>query len=409
MPARTLSPLDSPAIGTRADDLVEPCREPGPTAARPDPPPAEPALAVAFSGGGFRATLAAVGVGRFLADAGLLERVRYVSSVSGGSVAHGLLAVAWERLAKDGFAPERYDELVVQPLVQRIGESSLEAALLRNVWRIVGSKTRTDLLADLFDRWFFDGALLEELPAGTRFVFNAANLTTGVRFGFERDVVGDYVLGLVPARGTGLRVAQAAAASAAVPGAFAPLELALAFPCARGRRAALLDGGCYDNLGLEVVDSLPEVCLVAMNAGGTFQTGAWGRVPLVRDLARANALLYRQTNALRMRTMVERFQVWEQARKAGVTPPRWGRQGVLFGLATTMDAKATPEWTGTRPEPSREQIVELALTPTSFDRFDGELCEALIHRGWWLAGATLASFHRRLLGDLPRWRRLDGA
>lgn len=403
-PFRHTSPVDSPAIGTRANDLIEPCEAPRPPRAPLDPVDLGPAVAVAFSGGGFRAALAGVGVGRFLADAGLLARVRHVSSVSGGSLAHGLLAVAWSQLAEDGFAPGRYDQLVARRLVDRISSSSLSGALLRNVWRTWGSKTRTDVLADFFDDWFFGGVRLEDLPKGVRFVFNAANLTTGVRFGFERDVVGDYVLGLVATRGTGLRVAQAAAASAAVPGAFPTMEIDLPFPCAEGRTASLLDGGAYDNLGLEVVDDLPDDLLVALNAGGVFQTGGWGWVPLVKDLKRASGLLYRQTNALRMRTMVERFMAWERARAAGEPPPKWGRQGVLFGLATTMEDQAPPEWAATRPEPSREEIVELALTKTSFAKFDRDLCERLIHRGWWLAGATLTAFHRDRLPDtLPVW------
>ena len=33
------------------------------------------------------------------------------------------------------------------------------------------------------------------VPEGFRFLFNAFSLTTGVRFGFERDVVGDWVIG----------------------------------------------------------------------------------------------------------------------------------------------------------------------------------------------------------------------
>lgn len=404
---RFASPLDSPAIGTRAGDLIESCRAPTPPRKPNDPVAVEPPLAIAFSGGGFRATLAAVGVGRFLADAGLLGRVRHVSSVSGGSVAHGLLAVAWARLAQGGFGPELYDESVVRPLVERISRRSLTARLVRNIWRTWGSKTRTDVLADFFDDWFFGGARLEDLPEGTRFVFNAANLTSGVRFGFERDVLGDYVLGLVPTRGTGLRVAQAAAASAAVPGAFAVMEIDQPFPCAEGRKAALLDGGSYDNLGLEVLNNLPKELLVAINAGGLFQTGRWGRVPVVKDLKRASGLLYRQTNALRMRTMVERFMAFEQAREAGTPPPSWARQGVLFGLATTMDKKAPAEWADERPEPSREEIVELALTATSFGKFDRRLCERLIQRGWWLAGATLTSFHRsHLPAALPVWRPL---
>jgi NTE family protein len=401
------SPLDSAMIGTSASDLIEGCRVQEPCPGRPEPVEVEPPLAVAFSGGGFRATLAAIGVGLFLADAGLLGRVRYFSSVSGGSVANGLVACAWEKLRARGFSSEAYERHVVHPLVDQISRRSLTATLVRNAWRTVGKKTRTDLLADFLDEWFFDQRRLEDLPGGIRFVFNAANISTGVRFGFERDVLGDWVIGRVATAGAGIRVAQAVAASAAVPGAFAPMRLDLPFPCAQGRTAMLVDGGAYDNLGLEVIDDLRDVCLVAINAGGVFQTGRWGWVPVARELKRASGLLYRQSSALRMRTMIERFRAWEFARDAGEPPPAWARQGVLFGLATTMGDSARREWLRDRPEPTRQEVVELALTPTSFGKFSRPLCERLIHRGWWLTGATLSRFHPSLLGSLPQRRPLS--
>lgn len=405
---RPASPLDSPAIGTATNDLISPCNAPDqPRAARPPDPDTLPALAVAFSGGGFRAALAAVGVARFLADAGLLGRVRYLSSVSGGSLANGLIACAWDELEASAFSPAAYDRLVIAPLVEKISSSSLTMALALNLWKVLGGRSRTDLLADTFDRWFLGGKLLEQISPPVRFIFNSANETTGVRFGFERDVLGDWVLGLIPTAGTGLKVAQAVAASAAVPGAFAPMTLDYPFPCAQGRKVALVDGGTYDNLGLEVIDGLRGPFLVCLNAGGVFQTGSYGKIPIIRELSRANALLYRQTMALRMRTMVERMKAWELARAQRQQPPDWARHGVLFSLATTMGGKATPEWLQDRPEPSADEIERLALTPTSFGRFDQDLCEKLVHRGWWLAGAAISAYHPDLLDTLPSWRPLS--
>jgi NTE family protein len=58
----------------------------------PTPATPGPTLGLTLSGGGFRATFAAVGALRYVADAGLLGSVRCVSSVSGGSIANGLLA-----------------------------------------------------------------------------------------------------------------------------------------------------------------------------------------------------------------------------------------------------------------------------------------------------------------------------
>jgi NTE family protein len=406
-------PLGSPAIGTATTDLVEPCPISRP---RPAPPPAAAGvpLALAFSGGGFRASLAALGVLRFVADAGLLDRVRYVSSVSGGSVAHGLFARHYSELEGEEFKPEALDRLVIEPFIDRISRHSLIWALLLNAWKIIGPKTRTQLLADTFAEWFYGENRLDQLSPSCRFIFNAADLTTGVRFGFERDTFGDYVVGRRATDGTTLRLADAVAASAAFPGAFAPLVLGdYDFPCQDGRVPKLLDGGAYDNLGLEAVDDLaravdnyPQAFLLAINAGGLFHTGRFGGLPFLRNLVRVNSLLYRQSTTLRMREMVGRFQAFEQARSQGQPIPDWGRFGVLFSLATTFKAP-NPEWVDGRPDDDALRL-KLALVKTTFARFEQELCRQLVYRGWWLAGCSVATFHRELVIELPRWRPLAG-
>jgi NTE family protein len=399
------SPLSTTAIGTARNDLISPCDQ---VLRATDPPaPADGIpLALSFSGGGFRATLAALGVLRFVADAGLLGRVRYVSSVSGGSLTNSLFAHHYDELEKSGFTADALDDLVVNPFVRKISTTSLSRTLLRNVWRTIGPKTRTELLADTFDDWFFEGRKLEDLSAGCRFIINASSVTTGVRFAFEREIVGDWVMGRTHTEGTGLRLAIAAAASAAVPGAFAPVEIkGVDFPCARGRTHLLLDGGAYDNSGIEALDNVTGALIVNLNAGGLFRTGVYKGLPLVRDLQRANSLLYRQSTALRFRDTVARFQSYERARSEGREPPPEARMGVLFGLASTI-ADAPAEWTDGRDE-ERASVPELAAYKTSFDEFPRAICDKLIYRGWWLTGATLSAYHREELPDqLPTWRSL---
>jgi len=400
-PKRWTSILESPAIATSSDDFIAPCATVEPQPAAPPAATPAPAFALALSGGGFRATLCSMGAARFLADAGLLSRLRFSSSVSGGSVANGILACGYRAVADDGFTGQAFDAHVLDPLVRRISASSLERKLIRGIPRILGRRTRTDLLAEAFDEWWFDGRMLNELPADVRWIINATNLTTGVGFAFERDVVGDYVLGRLTTTQLPMRVAAAVAASAAVPGAFAEVVIDAPFPCADGRVARLLDGGAYDNSALQPLDEVTDACLVAVNAGGTFQVGKLGKVPIARDLQRANAILYRQSTGLRRQFMVERFQAWENAVADGQAPPGFGRRGVLFSLGTTMDA--TDEWREGRPE-HEEWREALAMVPTTFDKFNTDLCERLIYRGWWLTGATLSRYHRELLpAKLPAW------
>lgn len=379
---------DSPASGTGL--LQQPCGK----STRPARPPdsADP-IAVTMSGGGFRATLPAVGVVRLLADLGMLPDLRYVSSVSGGSVANGMVAVKWPELRGRDFTSQAVDDLVVTPLVKRISSSSLKLALIRGAWRTLGPRTRTDLLADQFDAWFFEGRRMADLDPGVRWIVSAANQVSGVRFTFERDVLGDYTIGLIPTAGTGVKLSLAVAASAAVPGAFAPVVLdQLTFPCAT-HPPALLDGGTYDNTGLEALDGeqYRQTFLVVLNAGGLLRAGSYGKVPLVRDLARANSLLYRQSTALRTREMVGRFK-----RCPPGPVPEGARRGVLFALATDFPEPPPgklAEWRERFPEHRTYKGADLALVPTVFDKLDPVLCRALVYRGWWLAGAAMAAYH----------------
>ncbi|MFF7445581.1 MULTISPECIES: patatin-like phospholipase family protein [unclassified Streptomyces] len=391
--------VDSPAGGTGL--RARPC---GDTLRPAPPPPADAPVAVALSGGGFRATLAALGVLRFVADARMMPELRYASSVSGGSIANGLLAARWPALRRRGFTPEAVDELLTDPTISKISSRSLKKALLRGLWRTVGSATRTELLARRLDEWFFDGIELADLDPQVRWILNAANLTTGARFTFERDVHGDYTIGLAPTARTGLRLSVAVAASAAVPGAFPPLVLHRAdFPCATDA-PALLDGGVYDNTGSEALDSerYREVFLLVLNSGGLLRPGAYGGLPIVRDLARANSLLYRQSTALRTRLMVERFQRGHGAGPGEPVPPG-SRRGVLMALATDFPDHGPGRldtWREAFPEHRAYDGRDLSLVPTVFDRLDEPLCRALVHRGWWLTGAALATYHPHRLPDL---------
>jgi NTE family protein len=365
-------------------------------------------VALTISGGGFRATLAGLGVIRLLASAGLLGELRFLSSVSGGSLTNAVAATRWPQLRERDFSVDAVDDLLVEPLVSRISTHSLKWALIQRAWRTLGPMTRTELLADLFDQWFLNGVQLEQLDPDVRWIISAGNLVTGVRFTFERDVIGDYTIGLASTAGTGLRLSTAVASSAAVPGAFAAMRIeGISFPCAT-QPPVLLDGGTYDNTGLEALDSdqYRDTFLVTLNAGGLLHPGSYGRIPVIRDLSRANSLLYRQSTTLRTRAMVDRFR---RGAESGDGPlPQGARRGVLFGLATTFSERdrrvgSLDMWQQTFSEVRTFDGKELALVPTVFDRLEVGLCRALIYRGWWLAGACLARYFPDYLGDPSGW------
>lgn len=61
--------------------------------------------------------------------------------------------------------------------------------------------TQTNPLANTVGQWFCQGRQLEQLSPNGRFDFNAADVTTGVRVGFERGV-GDSSLSSRPTGAT---------------------------------------------------------------------------------------------------------------------------------------------------------------------------------------------------------------
>jgi NTE family protein len=87
----------------------------------------------------------------------LLPRAQFVSSVSGGSIANGVLACQWDQLVKDQFAPGAVEQHVVEPIVESISRSSLKAELLLNLWRAAGRQTRTNVFARVLDCRFLRG------------------------------------------------------------------------------------------------------------------------------------------------------------------------------------------------------------------------------------------------------------
>jgi NTE family protein len=111
---------------------------------------------------------------RFLADVGLLTDVRWVSSMSRGAAANGLLAAAMPQLQSENFSRASFDEQFINPSVDRISRESLAGRLLKRAWKIIGPDTRTVLLADQPDELFFHGVRLRDLDPGWRFIVNAA-------------------------------------------------------------------------------------------------------------------------------------------------------------------------------------------------------------------------------------------
>lgn len=218
------------------------------------------AVGLALSGGGYRAALFHTGAIIRLNELAVLPRIDRISSVSGGSIASGLLAKSWPQLTfQDGVATN-LDDTFVRSVLDITARSLDVRVSIAGFLPFVSAGNR---LADLYDQFAFGGMMLSDLPDRPVFVFNATNLQTGGLIRFTKHYIADWRALLVD--NPSVRVAAAAAASSAFPPVLAPMRLDLSgqnvvvpegarFDNRELReRPVLVDGGVYDNLGLEAI------------------------------------------------------------------------------------------------------------------------------------------------------------
>ena len=229
--------------------------------------PEDAKIALALSGGGVRASAFHMGVLRYFSSKGLLGNIRPISTVSGGSLAVGLLMSkngnAWPH---DPASFSKAAELVKQVLTS----TSLQLnALLRMLnpfnWPHIFS--RANVVADSLEGLWGIKGKLGSLPTLPVWELNGTTMETGRRWRFVSGpgaIMGDGATGNWGAKD--FRLADAMAASAAFPGGVSPLQVSadpgtatLRYPDPmnavlreKGTKSwHIADGGVYDNLGLE--------------------------------------------------------------------------------------------------------------------------------------------------------------
>ena len=262
---------------------------------------AELRIALALSGGGVRASAFHMGVLRFLAFKGLINNVKFLSTVSGGSLVVGLLMQKNQR----GWPQDLTSFTKASHKVEGVltGKSLQLSAILRMLnpinWRHIFS--RANVVADSLESlWGIEGTL-GTLPTLPVWEINGTTMETGRRWRFISGpgaLMGDGVTGNWRARN--FRLAEAMAASAAFPGGVTPLRVfadpkdaTLRYPDsmnevlrASGRNSwHVADGGVYDNLGLEPLfdastRKLLHTCgcnfIMVCDAGSPLKYQNWG-------------------------------------------------------------------------------------------------------------------------------------
>jgi predicted acylesterase/phospholipase RssA len=235
-------------------------------------------IGLALSGGGFRASLYHLGLVRFLRDAGLLERVTHITSVSGGSIFSAHLVLNWDRYNGspndfDAVASEflSFINLDVRNRIVRRFPLALPFMLPRRLMGLSNRRlTRTGLLEGYYERHLYGDTSLFQLPEHPELHLLATNLSEGCLCSFNRN-------GLLMVRrqaGNGIRldrihvglatVPMAVTASSAFPAFFPPLELTgeeVGVSVGEFGRQAFTDGAVFDNLGVRMFRCLKMALL----------------------------------------------------------------------------------------------------------------------------------------------------
>lgn len=289
-----------------------------------------PSIAIALSGGGIRAIVFHLGVIRLFAERCLLEHVKRISTVSGGSLLVGLI------LQKSQYqwpSSEHFVKTVYPCLRDMLCQRSFQWGALRqllNPANVPFIFSRANLLALAIEKEWNIRISLSELPHTPEWSINATTAENGKRFRFKQCDIGDYQLGYA-APGE-FPLASAMAVSAAFPGGFGPLRLnATLFDWKKrewnaptgteqsvniGYKALhLYDGGIYDNLGLEPFFDAgrgntkhPGNVIIVSDAGRPLPSGFDSFALNPFRLKRVADIMSDQSHALRVRTFSNYLQ-----------------------------------------------------------------------------------------------------
>ena len=337
--------------------------------------------ALALSGGGFRATLYHLGALKRLNELKYLSRFERISSVSGGSIAAGMLAAAWPRLKLADGRFSNLDAEVIEPLR---GFCRRDIDVKAAGWgAILPGKSIGDVLADIYDD-LFAGARIETLPDKPQFVFDATNLQTGRLVRIQKVRLADYSIGEVP--NPKMRLAVAVAASSAFPPVLSPVTIPLSATDWRDRpgtthfgdphfttQLSLTDGGAYDNLGLETVDTFSTI--VVSDAGAPFSTAEEASSLWPKQAMRALDIATDQSRALRKRLLHVECQAS-------------GRKYAYAGIDSSPQDYPAP-----RLLKSNAAVTDpLARLRTRLNPFSEEEQGHLINWGWYVMDLAMRSY-----------------
>jgi NTE family protein len=300
-------------------------------------------FALALSGGGFRASLFALGCLWRLNEFGLLYKMDRITSVSGGSITSAWLAQNWTKLNFDkttGVSPG-FKEVIADPLQEFCSKGIDALALLSGIilpWTTIG-----DRVAWFYARRLYKKTTLQDIPSigeGPEFIFYATSLQTGSSVRIAKASIDDFKIGTWPT--PEITLAKAVGISSAFPPILSPVKVksdparwiktkgAYLYNQIRYReKLALTDGGVYDNLGLEAVWDNKFHTITVCDASAPFKPNKSPWANWFSQAMRVTDIITYQTRALRRRKLIEDYEHFNETEE--------GYGGVYMGINTKID------------------------------------------------------------------------
>jgi predicted acylesterase/phospholipase RssA len=370
-------------------------------------------IGLALSGGGFRAAIFHLGVIRRLEELGIMPQIRAISSVSGGSIIAAYYLCEMERRLHLEPVDLRTDRDVRMRIFEEIAADFL-AALDKNLrsralfytpfyhpWLFVKTllmrpfraSARSILIQEEYDRWFYKGNSLDQLPSapaedddarkdvvkGCRLLLNTTSLLSGNRVSFCREPVSG-VNEMSRVNTNGLPISRVVGASSGVPGLFPPTLIA---------GDVLVDGGLTDNQGIESLleDSTRCNVLLISDASGQMEgENDIGR-GIVDVLARVNSVLQFQIR----NKLIDNLVGWKHL------PDRDHEAHRFAFIHLFLNLKDRP---GAEKRVPTEFVPALGRIRTDLDQFSYVEREALMYHGYTLIDAQIRKYCADVFADI---------